>query len=237
MIYIFYTLGILVLLFILYIGIGTYLLLTPTKGRRIDRSARTGSALILIDMQEDYTRREGKHSYRPEDVAKLIGNVNSVIRKAEAQNMPVVTIRKVTHGRLKIAVSRILAGPEGLAGNPGIQFDDRIMVNPSADFEKDRADAFSVDAFEAWLAERKIGQLYIAGIDGCYCIKCTSFGGLNRGFAVTIVEDSTLTAFPDRWQQIRQALTDAGARFSTTDAPFSEASQAPASSSNAGTQD
>lgn len=220
MIYLLYALCAAFGLFFLWIIIGTYLLLTPTKGRQIKKHERGNSALILIDMQTDYTRREGKHSYRPEDVETLISNVNTLIKKAENIDMPVVTIRKVTHGKVKIAVSRILAGPEGLAGNPGIGFDDRIRVKPTADFEKERADAFSVNAFEDWLATNKVSQLYIAGIDGCYCIKCTSFGARNRDYDVTIIEDATLTAFPDRWKKVRQDLKEAGARFSDIASPF-----------------
>lgn len=220
MIYLLYTLCAALGLFILWVMTSIYLLLTPTKGRPIDKQERSNSALILIDMQSDYTRREGKNSYRPEDVETLISNVNALIRKAEAQNMPVVTIRQVTHGKLKIAVNRMLAGPEGLAGNPGIYFDDRIKVSPTADFEKERGDAFSTLAFEDWLAANKISQLYIAGIDGCYCIKNTSFGGRNRDYDVTIIEDATLTVFPDRWTKVRQHLKEAGARFSSVVQPF-----------------
>jgi nicotinamidase-related amidase len=220
MIYLLYALAAAMGLFLLWVIASIYLLMTPTKGRAINKQERGNRALILIDMQTDYTRREGKNSYRPEDVETLIGNVNALISKAEALDMPVVTIRQVVHGKLKIAVNRLLAGPEGLAGNPGIHFDDHIKVNPSADFEKERGDAFSTRAFEDWLAANTVSQLYIAGIDGCYCIKNTSFGARNRDYDVTIIEDATLTVFPDRWKKVRQQLKEAGARFSSVASPF-----------------
>lgn len=200
-----------VVAFLAYVAIGIYRMITPTRGRKIDHAARPGSALVIIDMQDDFTNKRGKNGFGDAAVASAIDTVNRHIEMARSQNIPVAVIRQVQYEPIAILVTKLLAGSEGLAGSPGLGLDPRIDASAAPDFEKSRADAFSNKKFEAWLAENHIGQLKLVGLDGCYCVQATAHGALNRGYAVEILQDGVLTAFPARWQECKMQLQARGA--------------------------
>lgn len=204
-------LAILALCLIVYVAIAINRILTPTTGRQIDRSSRPNTALIVVDVQTDFTRRTGKHAYEPQDVEAKIQRINEEAALAELRGSLVVSIRQVLKEPVAKAAVRIIAGPAGLAGSPGLGLDDRLDISADADFEKSRGDAFSSRPFEDWLDSNRVGTLRIVGLDGCYCVQSTSRGAINRGYGVTIVDDCVLTAFPERWGAIKADLEKSGA--------------------------
>jgi len=63
-------------------------------------------------------------------------------------------------------------------------------------FEKRRTDAFASRALEAWLVEREVDELLLAGVDAAYCVAMTARGGLNRGYRVRLVADAVRSRHP-----------------------------------------
>lgn len=200
--------------FVAYILRGIHLILTPTRGHKIDRAARPGEALVVIDMQEDFTRK-AKRGYDPADVEAAIGAVNSLAREARQAGIPVLSVRQMVTAPVAAAVGRILAGPEGIAGSPGIGLDRRLELGAERDFTKERGDAFSNPELERWLDQRHVGRLRIVGLDGCHCVQRTARGALNRGYAVEIVESGVLAADRPAWSDWRSKLEAMGAAFHT----------------------
>ena len=196
-----------------YIAMGIYLLLTPTSGKRIHKATRPHEALLVIDLQSDFTRKTGKGSYRADEVNSALMSVNALARSAHASGVPVVSIRQVVTAPLAAFVGRILAGPAGIAGSPGIGLDPRLDLNAERDFIKSRGDAFSNPELERWLGDNKIGKLRIVGLDGCYCVRLTSLGALNRGYDVELIESGVLASDVDRWFDCKRLLSDRGAAF------------------------
>jgi nicotinamidase-related amidase len=210
-IYILWAIGLLVVALLLYTLLGIYRLLTPTRGRPIDRIARPGEALLVIDMQQDFTRKTGPQGYDPARVEAAIASVNGLAREAHEKGVPVVSIRQILSAPLAAAIARILAGPEGITGSPGIGLDPRLDLKTERDFTKERGDAFSNSELERWLDENRIGRLRLAGLDGCHCIQRTARGALNRGYAVEIAESGVLTADAAGWATWRTKLRGLGA--------------------------
>jgi nicotinamidase-related amidase len=208
-----WTIGTIVAALALYILLGIYRLLTPTRGERIDRSSRAGEALVVIDLQSDFTRKTGTKGYDPARVETTLSMVNALARRAHEEGVPVVAIRQVVTAPLAAFIGRFLAGPEGFIGSPGIGLDPRLDIKADRDFTKDRGDAFSSLAFEAWLGERKIGKLRIVGLDGCYCVRLTSMGALSRGYAVELIESGVLVSDARRWTECKTELSRRGASF------------------------
>ncbi|MCV2889680.1 cysteine hydrolase [Ruegeria aquimaris] len=201
------------LVVVLYVLLEIRKIGTPTKGPQIDRAARTGIALVVIDMQSDFTSLPVWEAAQLETAIENIRTSADVARRA---GMPVIAVRQV----YKAGLARLLNGwfnqGRGNAGSPGIGLDPRLSRVPDIEFEKSMGDAFSEPALERYLEENRIGTLILMGLDGCHCVKNTAFGALNRGYAVRIDPATVLAADEAGWSKVQQNLTAAGAEMSAT---------------------
>ena len=92
-------------------------------------------------------------------------------------------------GILGRAFSKIFSHGTAL---PGAALDGRLAVGSQPVFTKPTADAFSCAAFEQFLIEHRINELFLAGLDAEYCVRSTARGALARGYKVNIVSDGIL---------------------------------------------
>lgn len=196
----------------LYAIASMYRLQRPTRGRRIKRDERPGEALLVIDMQSDFTGKGG--GYPPEDVEAAISLINEHASEAYGHDVPVITIR---HSFLATYINvflRLLAKGRGAANSTGLGLDPRLEVGAAADFMKHQADAFSVPDFVAWLDEHRIGHLRIAGLDGNTSIRATAQAALNRGYGVEILAPAVLARAEPQWRLQQRRLSRRGAEIS-----------------------
>lgn len=205
--------GILAFALVVYTVLGVHQLLTPTQGPKIDRTSRQRAALVVIDLQSDFTRKTGSKGYDPARVDAALAAVNAQARKAHAEGVPVVAIRQVVSAPLAAFLGRFLAGPEVIIGSPGLGLDPRLDIRADRDFTKHRGDAFCNPAFGSWLDEQGIGKLQIVGLDGCYCVRLTSIGALNRGYEVEVIDGGVLASDSTRWSDCKAQLGRQGASF------------------------
>ncbi|MCE8539324.1 cysteine hydrolase [Ruegeria pomeroyi] len=186
---------------------------TPTKGPVIDRAVRPETALLVIDMQTDFTSLPVWQSAQLEIAMENVGTAVDAARRA---GKSVIAIRQV----YKAGLARLLNGwfnqGRGNAGSAGIGLDPRLGLVPNIEFEKSMGDAFSEPALERYLEENRIGTLILTGLDGCHCVKNTAFGALNRGYAVRIDPKAVLAANEVEWSKVQQNLTAAGAELGAT---------------------
>ncbi|MCU9837421.1 cysteine hydrolase [Ruegeria sp. WL0004] len=186
---------------------------TPTKGPQIDRAARPGIALVVIDMQSDFTSLP---VWEAEQLDTKMENIRTAADAARRVGMPVIAVRQV----YKAGLAKLLNGwfnqGRGNAGSAGIGLDPRLGLMPDIEVEKSMGDAFSEPSFARYLEENRIGTLILTGLDGCHCVKNTAFGALNRGYAVRIDPKAVLAANDAEWSKVQQNLTAAGAEMSAT---------------------
>jgi nicotinamidase-related amidase len=159
----------------------------PTSGAHIEAS-RHGKALILIDLQEDYTGPRAPQSYQ--DPARLIAAANQLIESAHAGGWPVYLVRVAMPNDWFHA---LLTGGTALAGTKGAEFDARLLRGETAEIVKTTSDSFGNPALDAQLAVKQAGELFIAGLDAKFCVKKTILGALNRGYRVNVVREGIAT--------------------------------------------
>lgn len=186
---------------------------TPTHGERIDPATRPNAALVVIDVQEDFTRGAGSNAFEPGNRDAAIAEINQALVSARADGTEVVFIKHVFRDWLAILLVKLVAKGVGTPGRPELRIDPALDMADDPVFEKSVGDAFSSPAFEHWLAEKKVGRLTLVGLDSCHCVQLTAKGALSRGFQVQIREPGTLTATPQKWGPLKQELGDAGAVF------------------------
>lgn len=75
---------------------------TPTQGARISRYADPKKALLIIDVQADYTGIDGKKIPLLKGVENQIANINRLIDMAAASGMEVVYIRQLFDNNLRL---------------------------------------------------------------------------------------------------------------------------------------
>lgn len=191
---------------------GMIRLQTPTQGPLIDRAARPGDALVIIDVQCDFTTAE--QTYPSARVEAAIDSINTLAARFQQRGAPVLSIRHVFKGPYVNFLVRLLSGGRGGEGSSGLGPDPRLRHGHTAEFVKHSGDAFSQPAFGRWLDEHAIGKLVIVGLDGNACVKSTADGALNRGYEVEIVEAAVLAQSGAAWDKQKNRLAARGALVS-----------------------
>jgi nicotinamidase-related amidase len=142
-------------------------------------SDRPNTALVVIDMQRGVVG----DAY---DVARVVENINTLVRKARAEQVPVVWVQHASDDL-----------PEGSDAWQYV-----AELEPAGDeplVHKRYADSFEETDFEARLAERKVGHLVVTGAQTDECIRSTLHGALVRGYDATLVEDAHTTEDMRQW--------------------------------------
>jgi nicotinamidase-related amidase len=142
----------------------------------INKSERTASALLVIDVQvnvvKDAFERDAK-----------VANMATAVAKARAALVPVIWVR---HSAEDLPLNsdgwQIVPELTPLAGEPII--------------EKRYRSSFIETNLEDVLASLKVGHLYICGAETNNCVRHTSMSALEYGYDMTLLEDAhTTTSF------------------------------------------
>ncbi len=158
----------------------------PTTGSAIPAYDSPKAALLVIDVQNDTTNNTDLY----DDTTAFVENVNNAIALAETQGMEILYVKNEYEGNPLVS---LLAGGRYQPGSEGAELDARLQVLNDSIFTKSVGDSFSSATFEAFLAEKQVDTLYIAGADAAACVLSTARGGLNRGYQVNILGDAIIT--------------------------------------------
>lgn len=184
--------------------------MAPTSGPRIAHDAGR-KALLVVDIQEDYTGPRARKPYR--DGARIVEATNRLIDAADRLELVVVYVEN----QITNPVIRLLAGGMNAPDAPGTRVDARVHRQPGArTFGKGRSDAFGNPALDAHLRELRVGELLVVGLDGAYCVDATVRGARNRGYAVTVVTDGVATESGRSLDALARGYAEAGAKLATS---------------------
>ncbi len=187
--YILLTLVLVVVLAVTGVVVTGKRLYTPTSGQQIDRYVNPGKALLVVDVQEDYTGLKGKQPPLFRNVEGQIATINRLIDHASGSGIKVVYIRQIFDNNF---ITRVLLG-RTIEGLPGTELDARVKVVNHNDFTKRISDAFSNPRLEEFLINNQVDEIYLAGLDAAYCVYYTALGARNRGYKVSVVKDAVMT--------------------------------------------
>lgn len=203
-------LGVLIALFVCFIIFAVILPGLPTKGDKIEQYQNPQKALLIIDIQEDFTGKNANPAFKYPQSEKFIRTVNNIIKKASAKGMKIVYIRQEFDGVLGTLVSRLFLGGAAIKGGTGTVTDKRILKMSKYDFTKPQSDAFSNPALNEFLIKNKVNELYLAGLDAAYCVNATARGARNRNYKVNLINDAVTTLEPDKWQKLLKEYKEEG---------------------------
>lgn len=193
----------------------------PTHGDKIARYENPQKAVLVIDIQEDFTGTTARPPFPYKDSRKLIDTVNAIAEVAQQKNVPVVYIRQELDGFIGRLLSHLFAGGTAIKGNPGTRIDKRVHLVSHHLFPKPKSDAFSNPDLGKFLIERQISEVYLIGLDADGCVHNTALGALNRGYTVHIITDAILLLEEQKWERLLQQYRKENLQLMTTKELFS----------------
>lgn len=200
-------------------GLFVWSTVRPTSGARIEAS-RHGKALVLVDLQEDYTGSHAPQSYQEPE--RLISAANQLIESARAGGWPVYLVRVAMPNDWFHA---LMTGGTAIAGTKGAEFDSRLSRTDAVEIVKTKSDAFANPSLDTQLAARQVGELFIAGLDAKFCVKKTVGGALNRGYKVNVVREAIATRHATPMEEHIRDYEAAGASMTSFESAKRELSR------------
>lgn len=186
-----YVLGAAFLLPLIWLGNGVRRIGSVSAGETIPD--RTGSALLLIDLQSVFWERGPYSDAAKESVAaKILEEVEA----ARAQNHPVIAVRQEWSIPSTKVVARLTMKGQAVKGSYGTELAELFLSLPDHVIVKRVQDAFETGELDTLLERLDVGELRLVGLDLSYCVQKTALAARNRGYGVTVLKDGTLSAAP-----------------------------------------
>lgn len=168
-------------------------------------------ALLVIDAQEDFIgEQRNKERFNYDDADELVRNINEMITNYEKNRDNVIYIANVLPNNF---IYKKFFG-YGLAGSRGAKIDERIKIISENYFEKQVGNAFRNNNLKKFIADNKIDEVELVGVDGAGCIFRTAKGALSMGLKVAIIKNGVGTINPDKYMKIINKLKSKGVKFS-----------------------
>ncbi|MBE7635399.1 isochorismatase family protein [Sneathiella sp. P13V-1] len=164
------------------------------------------SALLIIDVQIDNVDPNGPYPFPEKDVESLITTINQLSEQWRSKSQPVIFVRQVFKSVLGRLVSRLLLGGITIEGNPGVEVDPRLNSNGGIIVDKTKQDAFASSDILTVLRDHGVTDVYIAGLDGAYCVAETAKGALDNGFTTHLITNAIITNKPEKAAQKMKQL-------------------------------
>ena len=145
-----------------------------------DTPAKLGdSALIMIDCQNTY--REGVMQL--EGVEDALQNASRLLERARSANIPIFHIQHDAG----------VGSPYDLTATNGQIADQVAPAEAEPVIVKNYPDSFSSTELDDLLKATGCKNLVLTGFMSHMCVSSTARGGFDRGYAVSIVENTTAT--------------------------------------------
>ncbi|MCA9858284.1 MAG: cysteine hydrolase [Thermomicrobiales bacterium] len=142
-------------------------------------SNRPNTALLVIDVQNGVVA----NGYNRDDV---VANINDVVAKARAADVPVVWIQHDAEDLPK--------------GSDNWQIVPELVPNQEEPkVEKQYGDSFEATNLEGVLANLKVGSLVVTGAQTDVCVRSTLHGAIARGYDAVLVSDAHTTEDMTEW--------------------------------------
>ncbi|AUH33505.1 cysteine hydrolase family protein [Paracoccus tegillarcae] len=186
-----FVLGVAALVFILWLMAGIRRIGAISTGQPI--GDRTGTALILIDLQQVFWDH-GPYAEAAKTAARTV--ILDEVETAKTKGFPIIALRQEWSIPATRMVARLFMKGQAIAGTAGTELAAPFAGLADHVLIKRVQDAFDTAELDALLREFGVGQIRIVGLDFNHCVQKTALAARNRGVDVTIVQHGTLAAAP-----------------------------------------
>jgi nicotinamidase-related amidase len=170
-----------------FIFLAVLLASCASTGEKIANYENPQKALIVIDMQLDFTGEKANMPIEAGTAANLINVVNHIIDDYNGKGYQIVYIKNVYK---KHAIANLFQGNVTIEGTAGTEIDPRIHLVSGNIFDKNKGDAFTTKAFEQFLINNRVNEIFVCGIMAHGCVYYTALGGQNRNYTVNYIANA-----------------------------------------------
>lgn len=175
------------------------------------------SALMVIDIQRDFTEQRASGPFPLPGSPGLIRTANGLIEAFHERGLPVIFVRHEFTGIWGWFLSKFFCQGLALSGTEGAGFNSKLKVVGDKIFVKTRGDAFSNLVLAEYLLTSSVEEVHLVGLDARFCIKATARGAMRAGLKVTIVGDGIISNLPEKLPMVCQFLKSQGAEILQSD--------------------
>lgn len=172
--------------------------------------SRTKKALLIIDIQDEFTTAAGWYTAPNMAVDAVIEAVNRASAIARANRQLVVHTHQSFGTCFARIMSAFLFGRKKRRGESNKLTHHRINPAPSTCFLRSAGDAFSNPKLDEFLRRRRVDHLFLMGMDGVTSVGQTALTALERGYRVTLITDGIFTPFERKWARTLTELEKRG---------------------------
>ncbi|MCP4134770.1 MAG: cysteine hydrolase, partial [bacterium] len=195
----------------LYMGFKDFSVVS--KGKPIAEYDNPQKALLVIDVQREFTEKTGKAPGNLKQTDQIIENINKILEKNEALKLNIVYITQEFKDEVII---KLITGGAAQHGAPGADMDPRVKKVSDTHFVKHIMDSFSNPGLDKYLIANKINHIYITGLDAEACVDKTTKAALNRKYKVTVVKDAIATGSEEKREKKLKEFAEKKAEIITT---------------------
>jgi len=165
-------------------------------------------ALLVIDIQEGTTGIESVTKGYIRQSESLIDNVNSRVVDAVEKGWSIVWVRsEVTNPLINILNSSMARG------SVGAELDGRLDTSIGMVVIKKKNDSFASTPLDEFLEEKGVGRLVVAGLDAEHCVLAAIQAAANRGYELTVFEETVIAEDEANMAAILEVYKDLGVKL------------------------
>ncbi|HCW52669.1 MAG TPA: hypothetical protein DG753_02780 [Clostridium sp.] len=170
-------------------------------------------ALLIIDIQEDYTGANSDKKARYSGADELIMRVNKIIEESKRNGMDIIYIKQEFAGAIPVLLTKLFSHGTAIKGKPGTEFDKRLNIISNNCFSKSVPSAFSNAELRKYLKENKIEELDVVGLDGQFCVNETIKAAIKANYHVNLISDAVLFKNENKRQDVFKSLKKLGVQI------------------------
>ena len=169
-------------------------------------------ALLVIDIQNDFTGDYAKMPVNALQASQMIDNLNKLIDETDTEKRDILYIGNEYD---RWDVLNVFRNYAAIKGTEGTQLDKRLRVVNNTYFSKNKGNAFSNQELDKYLKTKNINELWISGLYAEACIYATVKGALKRNYKVIVLSDCIATKSDEKRDKIIKKYKKIGAEVQT----------------------
>ena len=181
---------------------------------------KTGDALIIVDVQNDFCPGGALPIERGDEVVPVL---NEWIAASQDGDTPIYASRDFhPKGHMSFDESggpwplHCIQDSDGARFHPDLNLpDDATVVTKGVRLDQDQNSAFDQTGLATELRKHDVRRVFVGGLAEDVCVLATALDGRQEGFDVVLIEDATRPVTVEGGVTARQQMREAGVRLST----------------------
>lgn len=143
-------------------------------------------AILIIDIQNDFTGDNARMPVDPQQAQRMIFNINKLLDKVDRLKTQVVYIVNEYSRYDPFNIFRNFAA---ISGSTGAKPDLRLHIVSDVFFSKQKGNAFSNPGLDVYLKSQHVDEIYVCGLFAGACVYATVKGALKNNYKVNVLTD------------------------------------------------